>query len=485
MEKLNIDCLTLIFDELCYDRNSLYSCLLVNREWCRLVVPILWGKYPHYYMSVTEKLSNVILSCLPTSSKQLLFDNNIRLPLTNLSIPLTFNYVSFFKDLKVKTMDNIINLVFKEEILNGFNYSKQRNLLEQEIYKLYISQCKSIKRLEWETSQSLPSFPGALTFFSQLCNLAIDLDFVNPDHLYEMAQICKGLSELFVYNISQDIPGLISLLDVQRNLKNVSLDFQTKKKMCDELFITLARKGSTINDLTLYNSIGVISHSFLTSFINLKDLVIDHDDDRESYEEIKEFQKHLANSNFPNLQYLSIGIDLLSFKELAMLIEKTKGNLSSISVYTSNKSSENTGMLLKTISNHCPKIENLTTNIGSKDLIYVKSLLLNCRNLVNLSFHSLNVNEDIGDELLNILTLFSPKFLTDVTIYGDWKYSIDVLEKFFESYRGRKLRFYIYHNYIGINIRITKEHVGVVKKYYSEGIIIDSNLLDSVYYNLW
>ncbi|GBC06584.1 hypothetical protein RclHR1_06940001 [Rhizophagus clarus] len=476
MEKLNIDCLVLIFDELLDDSNSLYSCLLVNREWCNLVVPILWAEYPHYYLRMKiakEKLSNVILSCLPTSSKQLLFDNNIKLPLTNLSIPLTFNYVSFFKDLKVKTIYNIINLVFKKEILIGVNYSKRRNLLEQEIYKLYISQCKSIKSLEWKTSQSLPSFPGALTCFSQLYSLDIGIDYINPDNLYDMAQICKDLNELFVYNISQDILGLIYLIDVQKNLKNVSFDFKTKKKMCKELSITLARKGGTINNLTLYNSIGVISHSFLTSLINLKDLTIDHDNDCASYEEVKEFQKHLANSKFSDLQSLEIAADLLCFKELAMLVEKTKGNLSSIFIYTFSKSSENTGMFLKTISNHCPKIEYLSTYIGPKDLIYVKSLLMNCRNLINLCLRSLNENDDIGDELLDILTNFSPKVLTDITIYGGWKYSIDVLEKFFESYRGRKLRFFIYYNYIEYNIHI----VDVVKKYYSEGIIIGSNLL--------
>ena len=49
MVKLNVDCLILIFKELRTDKESLFTCLLVNREWCHLVVPMLWKKYSWYY----------------------------------------------------------------------------------------------------------------------------------------------------------------------------------------------------------------------------------------------------------------------------------------------------------------------------------------------------------------------------------------------------------------------------------------------------
>jgi hypothetical protein len=478
MEKLNIDCLILIFNELRGDRKTLYSCLIVNKEWCHLVVPILWRKYPYFFdrEKPKEKFYNIILSCLPTSSKKLLIDNNIRLPSTFLSKSLTFNYVSFCKFLRFGIIDNIINVVFKEEIINKVNnYSKKRNLLEQEIYKLFISQCKNIKELEWKTSQPLPSFPEALTCFSQLYSLNIDLHYVKS-YLYEMSQICKDLGELIINGCSQDIPGLISLIDAQRNLKRVTLSSLFKEGTCEEISKALARKGSTINDLSLYGPIGVISHSFLTSLINLKDLRIYHYDWHKSYEGIKEFQKYLAISKFPELQSLDISEDLLCIKELATLIENTKGDISYISVYISDESAENSVMLLQAISNHCPKIEYLDTFIESKDLKFVKSLLINCLKLERLCLNSLNEIDDIGDELLDILTKFSPISLTDITISGNWEYSIGALEIFFESYRDRKLRDFDINDYNGR--RITNEHVDIVKKYYDEGIILSSNLLD-------
>src|SRR3954454_1889612 len=87
MEKLNVDCLSFIFHELT-DKNSLHSCILVNKEWCNIVVPILWKEYSDscnyiWNNEINEsekKLFETILSYLSSSSNQNLSDNNIKLP---------------------------------------------------------------------------------------------------------------------------------------------------------------------------------------------------------------------------------------------------------------------------------------------------------------------------------------------------------------------------------------------------------------------
>src|ERR1041385_4658738 len=110
MAKLNVDCLHLIFNEL-ENRNSLYSCLLVNKEWCNVVVPILWKKYSWWNRPESaKKIYNIILSCLPSSSKQLLFNNNIDLPLTILSKPPLFNYISFCSFPEANNIGRIIGM---------------------------------------------------------------------------------------------------------------------------------------------------------------------------------------------------------------------------------------------------------------------------------------------------------------------------------------------------------------------------------------
>ena len=81
-----------------------------------------------------------------------------------------FNYISFCAFPSTSIINEIIGIVE----LNNDNH--KRNLLEQEIYKLFVSQCKVIKNLWWKTSQPLSLFPaGASTSFSQLNNLCIYL----------------------------------------------------------------------------------------------------------------------------------------------------------------------------------------------------------------------------------------------------------------------------------------------------------------------
>src|SRR5213594_463245 len=127
MTKLNVDCLHLIFNELLEDSNSLYSCLLFNKEWCNVVAPILWRIYSWGNRSELEKkVYNIILSCLPSPSKQLLFNNNIELPSTILLRPPLFNYISFYRFPEPSIIGGIIKML---EPNNDDNH--KRNLLEQ------------------------------------------------------------------------------------------------------------------------------------------------------------------------------------------------------------------------------------------------------------------------------------------------------------------------------------------------------------------
>lgn len=242
---------------------------------------------------------------------------------------------------------------------------------------------------------------------------------------------------------------------------------------CGELSRVIARKGSTIYKLTLFSSVGYISHSFLTSLINLKSLYIYHNFYINDYKKIKEFQQYyFANLEFQDLQYLFIE-GLICFKECAMLVEKTKGNILSVDVNTLDILSMNTGMLIKAIANNCPKIERLSTYLVFKDLIYVKLLLLNCSNLTYLAFNNLNENDNIGDELVDILIKFSPKSLKKIMFKGKWKYSIDVFDRFFEGCWRRN------YNIVAIEeIRnlITIEHAEFFREYISEEVVGNLNI---------
>jgi hypothetical protein len=49
MSNLNRDVLYLIIEQLQDDANTLCSCLLVNKTWCEIIIPILWKNLWKYF----------------------------------------------------------------------------------------------------------------------------------------------------------------------------------------------------------------------------------------------------------------------------------------------------------------------------------------------------------------------------------------------------------------------------------------------------
>jgi len=275
---------------------------------------------------------------------------------------------------------------------------------------------------------------------------------------------------LEIFYCSQDLPGLTSLINVQKYLRNINIyNHYNRKGNYNELSKALSKKGDTLKHLHL-GLVNAIPPSFLISLVNLAEISIYNDEKYEDINKIEEFQNYFAISKFPILQSLNI-TGLSCFKELAMLIEKSKGYVSRVNISTTNKSAKNTGLLINSIAINCPKIKFLRTYLEPQYFINVKSLLLNCRYLKFIEFYSLNIyesNDDIGDELLDILTNFSPNSLTSISLNGCFRYSVDGLERFLESCRERTLDLFI----IRRNHYISWEHKEVITKYIREGVII-------------
>src|SRR5438552_2802627 len=91
MSQLTTDCLDEIFEYLEDDKFTLYSCLLVNRLWCKISVRILWRNIRDY---------NTLIACLPNESKEILYKNKIIFS-TSTSKPPIFNYASFCKSISL------------------------------------------------------------------------------------------------------------------------------------------------------------------------------------------------------------------------------------------------------------------------------------------------------------------------------------------------------------------------------------------------
>ncbi|RIA91542.1 hypothetical protein C1645_116470 [Glomus cerebriforme] len=460
------DCLRIIFTELEEDSASLYSCILVNRFWCRIAIPILW-KNPFIYFVYgkisRDKLCNVIIHLLPQSSKQLLFDNNIDLPPSStFSNEPLFNYISFFSHISPYYINDMIQTLTNKE--------EEKYLLKQEIYKLFINNCNNIKEFSLNTDQPLFQYPGASTFFSQLCYLEIDLQSVTSTVLFGMGQVCQNIEGLIITFRNGNISGLINLIDVQKNLRILYLDLRYRNltNQCNGLSEVIERKATTLKYLKMKQCFAPFSPKFLPSLINLQYLEIKDGYEINESTEWQEWKKYLSIASFPNLQYLRTA----SFPcyEDYMLIEKSHGNLLEINIdraygyqdFTYNKK------LIKAVAKNCPRIKRLMIDVDPKNLDGIKEIFLNCRQLEKIRFSS-NNKVLICDELLEIIVKFSPAETFCEFFSINWNFSVNGLQSFFENWRGRiPLKFNYYYCEKDF---WTEQHLMIVEKYRKEGVI--------------
>src|ERR1051325_8650156 len=93
--KLSDDVFRIIIIELQHERSSLYSCVFVNRSWCRIAMPILWkNPFGIIYGSDEDsryKLYSMLGYLLSILSEQLLLKNYIKLPSPTFPVRPLFN----------------------------------------------------------------------------------------------------------------------------------------------------------------------------------------------------------------------------------------------------------------------------------------------------------------------------------------------------------------------------------------------------------
>src|SRR5581483_78174 len=330
MSSLNEDCLRIIFSQL--QEGSLYSCILVNKFWCYTGIPILWKNpyEPACIIDSFDKLYEVVINLLPASSKQLLIDNNIISPSTVSSNQPLFNYISFSSVISSCFINYMLHTLIKRD---DVKFHEKYVMLEQEIYKLFINNCKNIKEFNWVIVKPIFQYPGASTCFSQLRTLDVQ---VTSDLLIGMAQICQNIEDLRVSCCDKDLTGLTMFIDVQKNLQSLILHTEVsehlnsrknvEKKQCEELSKVIEKKVATLKSLDMkseWNETLIIPKTF-PLLINLETLKIR---DNCTYEE---WSKYLLTASFPNLQYLKI--QYLPLCVDYKLVENSGGNILGINV---------------------------------------------------------------------------------------------------------------------------------------------------------
>lgn len=143
-----------ILENLNDDKNTLFSCMLVNRYWCKLAARILWSK--PFHLSYSPKLVRSYLPFFPSDSKV-----TIGLQSNQKSKPPLFDYPSFIRRISVYYMccgirSYILDIQFRDQgetkqrrytDAEWILFTRQTQNLSRELFKLFLTKSPNILSL--------------------------------------------------------------------------------------------------------------------------------------------------------------------------------------------------------------------------------------------------------------------------------------------------------------------------------------------------
>ncbi|KAF0559065.1 hypothetical protein F8M41_007033 [Gigaspora margarita] len=225
MKTLPNECL---FETFIYLKNEdLFSCLLVNRKWCRIVVPILWSKLDSFK---SRKLIKICLLSLNAEETKQILPFKIMLP--NGPKPL-FEYTSFIKTIYFDTDSGIIDWLDREG--NYPSYLKEEKWPINVIHTI----ASSLIAMFLRTSVNLRDLRVCDINYNQMINLAENLCKSNALKFLGFA------NNKFGHEGGKELAEMLYLRD------NFDYMFQ------DDLgrtFVEALCENTTLTDLCLYNN---------------------------------------------------------------------------------------------------------------------------------------------------------------------------------------------------------------------------------------
>jgi hypothetical protein len=456
MVKLYDDILHYIFQELNNDGNSLLSCLLVNKQCCEIVIPILW-KYPLKYFDIKNCyiykrkriLLKIILLHLPISSKQILIAHNINIfSKEEINRKLSFNYVRFCKYICVHTFLLSQN-VSRDDRLNIF----QMVLLEQEIYKLLISECSNIRYLDLsEIRHPIYQYPRA-----EICLLNLnEVDCKTDQDLslfYGLSNICKLIEKIYI-EYKRDNLGLAKLIKTQKRIKYIKVE-EIAGEECDNDNVVKALEEQAQSIIYLNLSMqNTFSYLLFPKFVNLHTLILTE----QMYVERKIIEENLTAAVYSKLQILEL--EYMSVHIAVKIIQNTGGNLWKIKVrsFKIDHSKE----YIQAIYKYCPYIKCATIFLNNQNLDELEIFLTKCKYLEAIDVMVIKGDGKLkGYDFFDLLIKLAQNNLYKFHI--DHKFfSMKSLKKFFDNWKGKKC-LHLYDH--------TSNWYSLVKKYNIKGVV--------------
>ncbi|PKK61570.1 hypothetical protein RhiirC2_791621 [Rhizophagus irregularis] len=472
MSKLNKDVISLILKEL-YDRgNTLYSCLLVDRTWYEMTVPILWKNPFRFHLKEKAHIIiiNVILSYLPEESRVNLRNQGIEL-INTYQQPL-LNYISFWRYLNLSVLEKMIETFVTDTNIN----QSKIDIIGLEIMNIFNRNTKfyflcNYSRYNFTSGTELcfselgylrcTSTQNSSILAGRLAILNTSIKKLNFDILYFSTHNC----------------GITKLIEGQKNLNEVIFNNKylvtLKEYIVRPLEEALIKCADTIQYLKIdWKPVtNLFSH-----LVNLISLEI-HAFRQKNWNHLN----HLEKISLPHLKYLKA--HYVPSKILASLIENTIGNLIEISIIY-GQSDYDEGRLIHAIYQNCPNLNYLKLSLFSENFSEFENLLINCQILNGLEIfcvHDYQINWKILFEILTRSTpisLFKFKFI--YSIFNSYlNINLESLKLFLDNWKDRSsMLLQIFSSGVMLNVE-QKQHLlkleDLLQKYKTKGVIKNYN----------
>ncbi|RHZ71078.1 hypothetical protein Glove_262g54 [Diversispora epigaea] len=467
--QITTDCIEEILKFLANDVKTLHSCLLVNRSWCRLTVPILWSNPWKYKFEIGEEKFNqtmtmILLSFIPVDTREMLRQQykNVVIDFPPARTPL-FEYTSYCQYLPRYEIRQLWNEI---ENRNGLAYTIPdyvRYFYLKHIYKMFINSSSNLKHLELPQHMRLIDFKGCKEGLSQLHVLECNANH-DSSSFYEIAEISRNLQKLIV-DCDQDNEGLAKLIKKQHGLEYLEIA-SLEGRVCSIIGEALKSQDSTLSHIRL-GFLGCISPTLLCSFVNLKTLQFDLIDLGASY-----VKKILENANFPYLEILDVfGINCeVHINLFTRLIEQTQNTLQRLYWNEVTKpSDDDLKLYLEVISHNCPNLKFITIPYMNQVINLFGEMLTSCKKLEGIKLVICEVID--ADLIFRTLGTKASNNLTLINFSEGWWFTNINLEGFFKLWKERKPMIFIcpkdtMNDQVNI-IKVIQEHLkkGIIKKY--------------------
>ncbi|CAG8445987.1 5395_t:CDS:1 [Diversispora eburnea] len=477
---LPADCLDGILQHLHDDAGSLFSCMLVNRLWCKSVVPILWSnpwQSRQLLIDSTPRpfIVRTLLSCLSEESKQIFKKNGIVFSTQTSRYPL-FDYVGYCQYLSPSVID-----IVKKETVGDNNESDlprtyRETLVEQEFYKMFMART-------YLKSLVLPKIPlsycpGANVCLEKLRELKCHTD-CSPELYYGLAQISRNILKLNIYPCDEDNEGLIALIKLQNGLQSLVLkSSENFVSECPRMGFALKTQAHSLKYIKIRKSL-CISPTILSSFVNLRILQLDLTTRIHNMEQF-------ANIYLPKLEILDIFRDENTpFNIYIRFIENVSQRIQRIyweSISLPKNSSEIRKYLqVLSLSSATLKFITIWWDEDCMDILY--HLLISCHKLEAIRI-CCPIEEELsnkGNKIFEILKKAAPRNLSILNLHIKWAYSDIVLQDFLESWRDKNQ----ISLYLPYEIKLLINCDVIIRRYREEGVLKDFQYVEDTLYNVY